>query len=156
MHILQIIHGYPTNYNAGSEVYTQSICNELCKTHKVSVFTREENPYLKDFSIRKTVENESLDIYLVNNPNGKDGYRHKQLDDNFAELIAELKPDIAHVGHVNHLSTGLIDELNKRNIPILFTLHDFWLMCPRGQFLTRNIGEVDNTVSLPPSTYPSA
>ncbi|MEI6556428.1 MAG: glycosyltransferase [Paludibacter sp.] len=145
MHILQIIHGYPTNYNAGSEVYTQSICNELCKTHKVSVFTREENPYLKDFSIHMKVENENLDIYLVNNPNGKDGYRHKQLDDKFAELIDQLKPDIAHIGHLNHLSTGLIDELKKKNIPIVFTLHDFWLMCPRGQFLTRSIGEADNT-----------
>lgn len=145
MHILQIIHGYPADYNAGSEVYTQSVCNELSKTHKVSVFTREENPYLKDFSIRKRCENENLEIYLINNPNGKDGYRHKQMDDNFAELVGELKPDIAHIGHLNHLSTGLVDMLKKKNIPIVFTLHDFWLMCPRGQFLTRSIGYDDNT-----------
>lgn len=48
MHILKIIHGYPPNYNAGSEVYSQSICNELSKNNKVSVFTREENPYGHD------------------------------------------------------------------------------------------------------------
>jgi len=53
MHILKIIHGYPPNYNAGSEVYSQSVCNELAKGHKVSIFTREENPYAPDFSIRK-------------------------------------------------------------------------------------------------------
>ena len=52
MHILKIIHGYPPNYNAGSEVYSQSICNELSKQHRVSVFTREENPYSPDFGIR--------------------------------------------------------------------------------------------------------
>jgi len=40
MHILKIIHGYPPNYNAGSEVYSQSICNELSKYHKVSVFDK--------------------------------------------------------------------------------------------------------------------
>ncbi len=141
MHILKIIHGYPTNYNAGSEVYSQSICNELSKYHKVSVFTREENPYSRDFAVRHQNENSNLDIYFVNNPHGKDGYRHKQLDENFAKLIAEIKPDIAHIGHLNHLSTGIVDELNKKNIPIVFTLHDFWLMCPRGQFLTRNIGK---------------
>lgn len=28
--------------------------------------------------------------------------------------------------------------LNELKIPILYTLHDFWLMCPRGQFLQRN------------------
>ena len=144
MHILKIIHGYPLNYNAGSEVYSQSICNELSKQHKVSVFTREENPYSPDFAIRHKKANDNLDFYFVNNPQGRDGYRHKQMDDNFADLVKQLNPVIAHIGHVNHLSTGLIDELNKLNIPIVYTLHDFWLMCPRGQFLTRSIGKENN------------
>jgi len=144
MHILKIIHGYPLNYNAGSEVYSQSICNELSKYHKVSVFTREENPYSPDFEIRKQTENSNLDFYFVNNPQGKDGYRHQVIDSNFGKLITEIKPDIAHIGHLNHLSTGIVDELNKQNIPIVFTLHDFWLMCPRGQFLTRSIGKENN------------
>ncbi len=144
MHILKIIHGYPPNYNAGSEVYSQSICNELAKTHKVSIFTREENLYAPCFSIREEKINKNLTLYFVNNPQGKDGYRHQQMDENFAELVKELNPDIAHIGHLNHLSTGLIDELNKLKIPIVFTLHDFWLMCPRGQFLTRSIGKENN------------
>jgi glycosyltransferase involved in cell wall biosynthesis/MoaA/NifB/PqqE/SkfB family radical SAM enzyme len=144
MHILKIIHGYPPNYNAGSEVYSQSICNELSKKHQVSVFTREENPYSPDFVIRHEKQNDNLNFYYLNNPQGKDGYRHKQLDDNFAKLVSEIKPDIAHIGHLNHLSTGLVDELNKQKIPIVFTLHDFWLMCPRGQFLTRSIGKEHN------------
>lgn len=144
MHILKIIHGYPPNYNAGSEVYSQSVCNELSKHHHVSVFTREENPYATDFSIRHHQIHPNLDLYFTNHPQGKDGYRHLQMDREFAELIQELRPDIAHIGHLNHLSTGLVDELNKQGIPIVFTLHDFWLMCPRGQFLTRSIGEAHN------------
>ena len=144
MHILKIIHGYPPNYNAGSEVYSQSICNELSKSNRVSVLTREENPYAPDFGIRHHKANDNLDFCFVNNPHGKDGYSHKQLDRNFAKLISEIKPDIAHIGHLNHLSTSLVDELNKQNIPIVFTLHDFWLMCPRGQFLTRSIGKEHN------------
>jgi glycosyltransferase involved in cell wall biosynthesis len=144
MHILKVIHGYPPTYNAGSEVYSQSVCNELSKKHKVSVFTREENLYAPDFSIRRKQQSNNLDLYIVNNPQGKDGYRHKQMDENFAELVKQLKPDIAYIGHLNHLSTGLIDELNKLKIPIVFMLHDYWLMCPRGQFLTRSIGKESN------------
>lgn len=144
MHILKIIHGYPPNYNAGSEVYSQSICEELSKYHQVSIFTREENPYSPDFAIRHKKVNDNLNLYFVNNPQGKDGYRHAGIDSNFAKLLSALKPDIAHVGHLNHLSTGLIDQLNKQKIPIVFTLHDFWLMCPRGQFLTRSIGQENN------------
>lgn len=80
MHILKVIHGYPPAYNAGRKVYSQSICNELSRRHRVSVFTREENLYARDFSIRRVKAKENLDIYLVNNPQGKDGYRHAQLD----------------------------------------------------------------------------
>ncbi len=65
----------------------------------------------------------------------KDGYRHAAIDEAFADLLDGYKPEIVHVGHLNHLSTSLIVEAYKRNIPIVFTLHDFWLMCPRGQFL---------------------
>lgn len=144
MHILKVIHGYPPYYNAGSEVYSQSICNELSKRHKVSVFTREENQYAPCFIIREQKVHKKLNLYFANNPQCKDGYRHKQIDENFAELVQQINPDIAHIGHLNHLSTGLIDELNKLNIPIVFTLHDFWLMCPRGQFLTRSIGNENN------------
>jgi len=138
MHILKIIHGYPPEYNAGSEVYTQSICNELTKYHKVTVFSREENPYKPDFELRYKRETENLDFYLVNMAQGKDGFRHRELDERFAGLISRIQPDVAHIGHLNHLSTGIVDELNKQNIPVVFTLHDFWLMCPRGQFLQRN------------------
>lgn len=144
MHILKIIHGYPPNYNAGSEVYSQSICNELSKEHKVSVFTREENPYTPDFDIRYQKASDNLNFYFVNNPQGKDGYLHKEIDNAFEDLVNKIKPDVAHIGHLNHLSTGIVDVLNKLKIPIVFTLHDFWLMCPRGQFLTRSIGKENN------------
>lgn len=144
MHILKIIHGYPPNYNAGSEVYSQSICNELSKEHKVSVFTREENPYTPDFEIRHQKASDNLNFYFVNNPQGKDGYLHKEIDNAIEDLVAKIKPNVAHIGHLNHLSTGIVDVLNKLNIPIAFTLHDFWLMCPRGQFLTRSIGKENN------------
>lgn len=140
MHILKIIHGYPLKYNAGSEVYSQSICNELSKSHRVSIFTREESAFEPDFQICKSELNTNLEIYHLNVPRGKDGYRHHPIDEKFYELINVLKPDIAHIGHLNHLSTGMVDVLSDLNIPIVFTLHDFWLMCPRGQFLQTNFG----------------
>ncbi len=144
MHILKIIHGYPPDYNAGSEVYSKSVCETLAETERVSVFTREENPYVPDFSIRSQRVNANLTLYFVNNPQAKDGYRHAKMDAAFSNLVDELKPDIAYIGHLNHLSTGLVDVLYGRHIPIVFMLHDFWLMCPRGQFLTRSIGKQNN------------
>lgn len=138
MKILKVIHGYPPLYNAGSEVYSQSICNELSKRHTVTVFTREENLYEQDFKIRTEKRVENLTIHYVNKRVDRDNYRNKFIDKRFSGLIQNLQPDIAHIGHLNHLSTGIISVLAAKNIPIIFTLHDFWLMCPRGQFLQRN------------------
>jgi glycosyltransferase involved in cell wall biosynthesis len=139
LHIIKIIHGYPPYYNAGSEVYSQSICNELSKNNKVSIFTREENTFDKDFGVRSLKEG-NTEIYYLNIPREKDGYRHIKLDKELKKIILKLRPDIAHIGHLNHLSTGLIDVLKEQNILIVFTLHDFWLMCPRGQFMQTNFG----------------
>lgn len=142
MKILKIIHGYPPNYNAGSEVYSQSICNELAKKHSIFVFTREENLYVADHTIRNE-KKDAIHFYIVNKAREKDGYRHNDLDTKFAEVIQDIKPDVAHIGHLNHLSTGFVKELKAQNIPIVFTLHDFWLMCPRGQFLQINFANPD-------------
>lgn len=140
MKILKIIHGYPPMYNAGSEVYSQSVCDELSKRHEVAVFTREEDPFVPDFSLRREVGKTGPTKYLVNMPRAKDGYQHDELDERLREVIRSFSPGIAHVGHLNHLSTGVVDVLKEAGVPIVFTLHDFWLMCPRGQFLQRNFG----------------
>jgi glycosyltransferase involved in cell wall biosynthesis len=138
MKILKIIHGYPPEYNAGSEVYSQSVCNELAKTNEIIIFSREENEYEPDFKIRETITEHGILNFRVNMARSKDGYNHPLLNERFGAMIKEIKPDIAHIGHLNHLSIGLVDELHAQKVPILFTLHDFWLMCPRGQFLQRN------------------
>ncbi len=140
MHILQVIHGYPPHYNAGSEIYTKNISTELAKHHKISIFPREENPFRADFEIRNEKISENISKYIVNKRIDKDCYRNLLLDKHFGELLREIKPDVAHIGHLNHLSTGIVYELHNQHIPIVFTLHDFWLMCPRGQFLQRNFG----------------
>jgi len=137
MRILKIIHGYPPNYNAGSEVYSQSVVNELKKENELFVFSREENDYRLDFDFRNE-QKVNIHFTYVNMARGKDGYNHQLLNDRFGIYLKSIQPDIIHIGHLNHLSTGIIDVIKKQNIPIVYTLHDFWLMCPRGQFLQRD------------------
>ena len=58
MRVLQIIHGYPPYYMAGSEVYTYNLSNELTKYAEVYVFTRMENPYENGYTYLDEVINE--------------------------------------------------------------------------------------------------
>ena len=142
MKILKVIHGYPPLYNAGSEVYSQILCHGLDKDHEVHVFSREENPFAQDFSLRVTHDTlePTIKLHLINIPLEKFRYRyqHPQIDQIFYSLLQQLKPDIIHIGHLNHLSSSIVVEIAKMDIPIVYTLHDYWLMCPRGQFIQRN------------------
>lgn len=138
MKILKVIHGYPMRYNAGSEVYTQTLCHELARRHhEVHVFSREEDAFSRDFHMRteRDVDEPRVTLHLVNNPRYKDRYRATGVDQRFAEVLDRLTPDIVHVGHLNHLSTSMLAEAATRAVPVVYTLHDYWLMCPRGQFM---------------------
>ncbi len=137
MKILQVIHGYPMRYNAGSEVYTQTLCQGLAGSHEVHVFTREEDPFAPDFRLREEHDPDDprIALHVVNNPRNRDRYREPGIDRRFAEVLDRVRPDIVHVGHLNHLSTSLPFEAAARSIPVVHTLHDYWPMCPRGQFI---------------------
>ncbi len=137
MKILQVIHGYPMRYNAGSEVYTQTLCHGLAERHEVHVFTREEDAFSADYRlhVESDPDDSRIQLHIVNNPRNKDRYRATGIDQRFVEVLERIQPDIVHVGHLNHLSTSLLQEAAKRRIPIVYTLHDYWLMCPRGQFM---------------------
>ncbi|MDM8546189.1 glycosyltransferase [Candidatus Venteria ishoeyi] len=137
MKILQVIHGYPMRYNAGSEVYTQTLSHGLAQHHEVHVFTREENAFAPDYTLREEFDADQpqIKLHIINLPNYKDRYRHTIVDQRFTELLDSLKPDVVHIGHLNHLSTSLVKQAAQHQIPIVYTLHDYWLMCPRGQFM---------------------
>lgn len=146
MKILKVIHGYPMRYNAGSEVYSQTLCHGLAERHEVHVFTREEDAFAPDFRLRTERDDDDprITVHVVNNPRLKDRYRATGIDHRFAEVLDRVKPEIVHVGHLNHLSTSLLREAALRAIPIVLTLHDYWLMCPRGQFMQMFPEDPDN------------
>lgn len=147
MKIIKVIHGYPPFYNAGSEVYSQMLVHELSHHHEVHVFTRQENPFLPDYVLEKQKDllDPRIHLHVINLLTERNRYRysHAKMDEIFGNLLDNICPDIIHIGHLNHLSTSLVLEIQKRNIPLIFTLHDYWFMCPRGQFMQR-IGKNSN------------
>jgi glycosyltransferase involved in cell wall biosynthesis len=56
-------------------------------------------------------------------------------------MVAEFRPDVAHVRNIyHHLSPSILWELNAQNIPVLYHLNDFKVLCPNYNFVSR--GEV--------------
>jgi glycosyltransferase involved in cell wall biosynthesis len=50
-----------------------------------------------------------------------------------AQLIDENQPDLAHLQHVHrHITPSILEPLNRAGIPVIWTVHDYELICPEG------------------------
>jgi glycosyltransferase involved in cell wall biosynthesis len=55
-------------------------------------------------------------------------------------LIEDERPDIAHLQNIHHhITPSILYPLKKHNIPIVWTLHDFVLICPNTSFLSHGM-----------------
>lgn len=53
-------------------------------------------------------------------------------------LLADHRPDVAHVQHVHrHLTPSVLAPLHKAGVPIVWTVHDYELICPSGHLFTQ-------------------
>jgi glycosyltransferase involved in cell wall biosynthesis len=153
MKILKVIHGYPIRYNAGSEVYSQTLCNALAHKHEIQVFTREENTFAPDYTMHHEVDaiSKQIKLNIINIPLEKHRYQYRipEVDKQFEKVLIDFKPDIVHIGHLNHLSASLVASISRK-IPVIYTLHDYWIMCPRGQFIQRTPRDSNDVWKLCP------
>ncbi len=61
---------------------------------------------------------------------------NKEAKRRIEKLIEDTNPDIAHFHNIHgHLTTSIIRPLQKRGIPVVWTLHDYRLVCPNTTFL---------------------
>ena len=139
MKILHVIHGYPPHYMAGSEVYTWNLCRQLAREHDVFVFTRVENPYSAPYQVANAFE-DGVQVWRVNKPSRDytfaDKYLDARMDDAFRAILNQIRPEVVHFGHLSHLSSQLPSIAKQEfGIPVVFTIHDFWLHCFRGQLV---------------------
>lgn len=148
MRILQVVHDFLPNATGGTEIYTYTLSKELSKNHEVYLFFRDTaidkgfkkgefdglpflaiNPgkYLKKSIYFNLIKSR---IYFTNN--------NEQINKLFKELISEFKPDVIHFQHLIGLSMNLVDIAYKYKIPIVFTMHDYWFLCPKAHLINNN------------------
>src|SRR5262245_15822792 len=138
MRILLVVHAFPPSGLGGCEVYAQAQARELLKNgDDVLVLTREADSDAPEYRVRRE-ERDGLSIVWINNTFRKttsfeETYRNPAIGAIAAEVIDAFTPDVAHVHHLTCLSTTIVDALAARHIPCIVTLHDYWLLCHRGQ-----------------------
>jgi glycosyltransferase involved in cell wall biosynthesis len=53
-------------------------------------------------------------------------------------VLAELAPDLIHTNTLSGMSTGIWELARRRNIPVVHTIHDYHLLCPRTNLRRRD------------------
>ena len=141
MRVLVVVHGFAPQAQGGSEIYAEAHARTLQRQFgdDVLVLTREHDLTRPEYAVREEHLG-ALRVVRINNTfknaaSFDDTYRNETIDALAGTVIDAFGPDVAHIHHLTCLSTGIVGLLARRGIPRYLTLHDFWLICHRGQFL---------------------
>jgi glycosyltransferase involved in cell wall biosynthesis len=142
LRILLVAHGWPPESVGGVEQHVAGLARALLDDgHEVTVYaktSRRGQPGALldeddgDLRVTRVVYRyEGLDSLAAL-------YRVPLLDAAFARFLDKRRFDVCHIHHLTGMSTGILDVLAARGVPAVLTLHDYWLICPRGQMWHRN------------------
>jgi glycosyltransferase involved in cell wall biosynthesis len=69
-------------------------------------------------------------------------YDCPEADNIFRRVLREEQPDVVHIQHLHYFSANFVTIARSRGIPVVYTLHDYMLLCPRDGLMMRADGEI--------------
>jgi len=146
MRILHVVHQYPPDHVAGTELYTRWLAqNQAEAGHWVGVFT-PLNRAMPDQPGPAPVSG----VRIFGMPVGPRSatavflstFHQSQLANDFAAVLAAEKPDIIHIQHLMGLPVAVVAAIRRSGVPYVVFLHDYWYGCANGQLLTNDTQQV--------------
>lgn len=142
MKVLHIGWGFIPWRGGGLIEYTEDLMNiQADKGWEVYYFfSCRHYPFVKT-SLKKWKNGKITMFEVINSPifhSGDLGTLYPQLDladkhteDIFRKVLSEIEPDLIHIQELAGLPSSLIEIIkDEYNIPLIMTLHDFFLLCP--------------------------
>lgn len=135
MRVLLAVHAFPPRSTAGVEVYTLRLARALrARGHDVLVLSAVHDLAAEPYVVRRR-EHEGLEVVEVVNVHHRGTleatYEDPGVDQAAAPVLREFRPDCVHFQHLVNLSRGLVSAARAVGARTVFTLHDYWLSCPR-------------------------
>ena len=131
-----LVANYPPEFEGGTERVVRALARtQVALGHRVLVLTGSEE-YLSA-SDQPRVRAETLDgvevLRVRRDPTESYGLdiAYSNVDTAVADALASFGPDVVHLHHWASLSSGLVRALSARGWPVVVTLHDMWVTCPR-------------------------
>ena len=144
MHVLFVTASYLPESVGGVELHVAGLARALtAQGHRATVFARTGRAGLPHL---QTVVEPVAGIEVVRLSNTfEDATRfermisHPGIDEAFERTLLRVRPDVVHIHHLTCLSTTLVERCRRAGVPVMMTLHDFWMGCPRGQRVTAGL-----------------
>ncbi|MEZ6195653.1 MAG: glycosyltransferase [Planctomycetota bacterium] len=140
MRVLFVVHMFWPEHRAGVETYTWQLARGLmARGIEVRVLTARKVVSLQTGTMR----HRSLDgLEIVEVTNNLDfetpeaSWAEPAMERAFRAALDDFGPDLVHVQHLMHWSVALPGICREAGIPVMGTLHDYWMVCGRmGQLI---------------------
>lgn len=141
MTILLTAHRNLPESKGGVEIYTDQLAKELVsRGHKVHLLVPALSPTHKVGEVGSE-ERDGYTLWRVVTRTELlvDEFQLEELVKPVRDLIAKIKPDVAHCQHLIGLTLTVLHELKRANIPVVGTIHDGWFACHQFHFLEGGI-----------------
>ena len=146
MHILYAVHQFFPNHYTGTERLVLNLCKQMQRVgHRVTVLTYGMTDVVGFtdtglFFIKK-YQYQGVPIISIRHKKNTDLVSFTIIDNEMVtfldNILSEEKYDIIHVCHPMRVGS-IIRSAENKNIPVILTLTDFWLMCPLGIAITQS------------------
>ncbi len=138
--ILFIVHDFLPKHNAGTEIYTYNLAKGLQAEYDVHLLFCEARHELPRYHVSAGNYNGLPFTEVVHNyewENFEETYHDPRMEEIFSDVLDQFEPDLVHFQHLHYFSFNFIPLAKKRGLPVVYTLHEFMLMCARGGQLLR-------------------
>ncbi len=152
MRVLHVIHQYLPDAIGGTEVSTHSLAGELqARGHAVAVFF----PVPGRAPGLERARYEGIPVYRAGATwreaigRVRASFGDRALEAAFVQALDDFRPDVVHFQHLIGLPLALVKQAERAGGARVFTLHDYWAVCPNAQLLTN----YDRTVCAGPRLW---
>jgi glycosyltransferase involved in cell wall biosynthesis len=143
--ILFVSHHFPPAHTAGTETYAYNLSQRFKERHRIWVFCTEKRIAHPQYKVLEEETDGVPTRILINNlcyNHYGETFSNPGVERAIEEVLDEVRPDVVHIHHLMFTSLNLPMIAKARGIPVVMTLHDFFLICPRGGQLMLAEGSV--------------
>ncbi len=115
------------NSIGGTQFHVKDLVSRLRGEYNVFVLARE------DRMLRLTAytgDDQSAFSFYIGEKPAFQPFHHQKIEDALRQILGAFPMDLIHVHHVSGLSFDIFSLAKEMGIPLVATMHDFYMVCP--------------------------